>query len=66
MKRHTRDVIRSLVRLVDRDVTELRDAVVEVDERTSASVRRLDARVAELEAYLLAFDHDPHSRKVQP
>lgn len=69
MKRHTRDVISSLVRLVDRDVTELRDAVVEVDERCSQLVARiatLEGRVDAHREYLGAFDrdHDDHSRKV--
>ena len=52
MNRATRKLLRACVRLVERDVAELADAVVQIDERESQHWRRLDERLAEIEAVL--------------
>jgi hypothetical protein len=48
VKRETRRLLRSLLQLVERDVSELRDSHIEVDERCAKVAREL----AELRAYV--------------
>lgn len=69
MKRRTRTLLAAVERLVGEDLTELRDAVIAVDERTSAAnlansvtFRSHDRRIADLEAILA--DNANHSRRI--
>lgn len=62
VKRPVRELLEALVRIVDNDLDELRGNIVHVDELHAARWRKLDARVAELEAALA--DNADHSRKV--